>query len=77
MVGDVETLCELFVRERADVAGEVIIETSDLILVASDNDSPLGAITESQEKLTDRIYRDDVTEIVACIQATAENNEPT
>jgi K+-sensing histidine kinase KdpD len=77
MVGDVETLCELFVRERADVAGEVVIETSDLILVASDNDSPLGAITESQEKLTDRIYRDDVTEIVACIQATAENNEPT
>jgi len=77
MVGDVETLCELFVRERADVAGEVVVETSDLLLCASDDDSPLRAVADGQKALTSRIYRDDTTEIVTCIQTAAESGEPT
>lgn len=72
-----ETLCEMFVRERADVAGKVAVGTSDLVLCASDDDSPLRAATESQEELTRRIYRDDVTEIIACIETAAERNDPT
>ena len=77
MDGDAETLCELFVGERADVAGEVVVETSDLVLCASDDDSPLRAVAESEEKLTSRIYRDDATEIVDCIETAAERGDPT
>jgi signal transduction histidine kinase len=77
MDGDAETLCELFVRERADVAGEVVVETSDLVLSAADDDSPMRAVAESKEKLTRRVYREDVTEIVDCIETTAEGGDPT
>lgn len=77
MDGDVESLCELFVRERADVAGEVVTETSDLVLAAAADDSPLWTAAESQAELTSRIYRDDATEIVDCIETTTEGGDPT
>jgi len=77
MDGDAETLCELFVRERADVAGEVVVETSDLVLSAADDDSPLWAIAENNAELTRRIYREDLTEIVDCIETATEGGDPT
>jgi len=72
---DTETLCEMFVKERADVAGEVV-ETSDLRVCASDDDSPLRAVAESHGELASRIYREDVTEIKACIETATETGEP-
>ena len=76
MDGDAETLCEMFVSEQADVAGEVVVETSDLVLCAADDDSPLRAVAESQAELTRRIYRDDLTEVVTGIKTVTETGDP-
>jgi len=66
----------MFVRERADVAGEVVVETNGLDMHASDADSPLRAVAESQGDLTSRIYRDDLTDITGCIETATEDGEP-
>jgi len=75
MDGDAESLCEIFVRERADVAG-VVAETSDLVLYTSDDDSPLRAVAEGKAELTSRIYRDDLTAIGDCIETATEDGAP-
>ena len=72
----VEMLCELFVRERADVAG-TIVESGDLRVCAADSDSPLRAVAESHEKLVSRIYQDDLTKLKTCIETVTEDGEPT
>jgi len=75
MDGDADSLCEIFVRERADVAG-VVAETSDLVLYTSDDDSPLRAVAEGKAELTSRIYRDDLTAIGDCIETATEDGAP-
>jgi len=75
MDGDADSLCEIFVRERADVAG-VVAETSDLVLYTSDDDSPLRAVAEGKAELTSRIYRDDLTAIGNCIETATEDGAP-
>ena len=76
MDGSVGMLCEMFVRERANVAGKIVGKTGELVLCASDGDSPLRTITEGEQALSDHIYRDDITEITACVETATEDGKP-
>lgn len=73
MAVNIESICDILVNGHADIAGRTDFSASKLRVLAAATGSTLSAIVDDDNILRN-VYRDDLKNIVACLEAVADGD---